>query len=50
MKSGTEKNPNPHEVSLSKFLRSLEHPVSRGYLKLPNGQIICTQEKKEEKI
>lgn len=40
MKSGTEKNPNPHEVSLSKFLSSLATPVRAGYVAFKNGQII----------
>lgn len=36
----SEKRPNPHEVSLSKFLRALARPVSHGYVYLNNGQII----------
>lgn len=41
MRSGTEKNPNPHEVSLGKFLRGLERPVSADeYRRLPTGQIV----------
>lgn len=40
MKSGTEKNPNPKSVSLGKFLRGLLVPVSRGYVRLANGQIL----------
>lgn len=40
MKSGIEKNPNPHESSLGSFLRALERPVSRGYVLLRNGQIV----------
>lgn len=28
MKSGTEKNPNPHEASLGAFLRALEGPAT----------------------
>lgn len=40
MKSGTEKRPNPHEPTLTKFLRSLSRPVSKGYVRLRNGQIL----------
>lgn len=41
MKSGTEKKPNPHEVSLGKFLTSLaQHVTGRDYVKLSNGQIV----------
>lgn len=40
MRSGTEKNPNPHEVSLAKFFRSLERHVGKGYVQLSTGQII----------
>lgn len=36
----SEKKPNPHEVSLSKFLRSISRRVGRGYVYLNNGQII----------
>lgn len=41
MKSGTEKKSNPHEVSLGKFLTSLQRWVSsKEYMKLANGQIV----------
>jgi hypothetical protein len=40
MRSGTEKKPNPREVSLAKFFRGLERHVGKGYLQLPNGQIL----------
>lgn len=36
----SEKKPNPHEVSLAKFLHALSSPVRRGYVYLNNGQII----------
>lgn len=41
MKSETEKNPNPHELSLGKFLASLQRWVSpKDYMRLTNGQIV----------
>lgn len=41
MKSGTEKKPNPHGVSLGKFLATLaRHVTGRDYIKLANGQIV----------
>lgn len=40
MKSGTEKNPNPHEVSLAKFLGARAAHVTTGYLGLRTGQIV----------
>jgi len=40
MKSGTEKNPNPKSSPPSKFLRSLERPVGKGYVSLRNGMIL----------
>lgn len=40
MKSGTERNPNPKSVSLSKFMLARSRPVSKGYYRLRNGQII----------
>lgn len=40
MISGTEKSPNPKSSLLGNFLRSLESPVSAGYVGLSNGQII----------
>lgn len=40
MKSGTEKNPNPHEVSLTKFLHARASHVTTGYLGLRTGQIV----------
>lgn len=40
MISGTEKNDNPRSPSLSKFLQSLQSPVSAGYVVFRNGQII----------
>lgn len=32
--------PNPHEAPLRKFLFALSRPVSDGYLRLRNGQIV----------
>jgi hypothetical protein len=44
MKSGTEKKPNPHEVPLGKYLRTLARPMSFAeatkYVQLVNGQIV----------
>lgn len=39
MKSGTEKKPNPHEISLGRFLRGLARPAE-GYVRLNNGQLV----------
>lgn len=39
----TSENPtskNPHEISLSKFLRNRAQPVSQGYVTLRNGQVV----------
>jgi len=40
VKSGTERNPNPHEPSLGAFLRSLQSHVNDGYVLLKNGQTL----------
>lgn len=40
MKSGTERNQNPHEARLGKFLRAIARPVRVGYVYLRNGQIV----------
>jgi len=40
MKSGTEKNPNPHEPTLRKFQAGRAVHVGKGYVGLRNGQII----------
>lgn len=40
MKSGTEKNPNPHEAPLRQFLLARSRHVDHGYRTLRNGQIV----------
>lgn len=40
MTAQTTKQPNPHEVSLSKFYQTIAHPVMAGYVKLRNGVLM----------